>query len=511
MSDIEKAETSGSKTVVRPLTNKEKGQPRIVTSNQFVQDTKRTELRMPRRLCAFDNMMFDDAVYNSVDVTNLPVLLALAGGKFVAGPSSSSAAKAITEFMNYNISFGTWMEYVNNASTDIVYGFSLQNIVTEKRNYGPYKGFRVLKKLAPRDQKSLYAWVWDKNFRELKGIIQKPNLIKNRDPKMGDFANNGLSHLSQTVTQKNSYPFIDSKVLLHNIYNPTNNNPQGDSPLMHCYDAWMEKKLVEKYEVVGVSKDLGGALVLRVPSQLIERANDPLNYPDEASEYSALQSDAAALHAGESSYMVMSSDVDPVTKAQDYQIEFKGIDGGGKQYKTSDIIDQKRKSIYNIFGAGFLLLGQGSSGSYALSSSQTSTHALYVQRNILWKTDVINNQLVKTILNANNIKLNWDDMPVFQPSDPDEFDVDVLSKAIQRNLLVDLLLRLLKSYTREQDLTQKELTSLTSMTVILVVVVKVTELQVQEAHKLVESLAQLTQTMVEQIRASLLTMKQMTR
>ncbi len=57
---------------------------------------------------------------------------------------------------------------------------------------------------------------------------------------------------------------------------------------------------------------------------------------------------------------------------------------------------------------------------------------MYVQRNILWKTDVINNQLIPAILNANNIQLDWEDMPTFVPADPDEFDIDVLSKAIQR-------------------------------------------------------------------------------
>ncbi len=431
--EINKAETVGSKAVVRPATNAEKGQPRIVTSSRFIQDTKKTELAMPRRLCVFDNMMLDDAVFNSVDVTNLLVVMAMTNGKFVAGPSKSSASQAAADFMNYNIrnlSVGTWMEASNNAATDLTYGFSLQNIVTEKRMAGEYKGMRVLKALSPRSQQSVYGWVWDKNFRNVQGFVQKPNLLQNREPKFGKF--NANIALSNTFNFNQNYPFIKSEQLLHYRYNPTNNNPQGDSPLMHCYDAWLEKKLVEKYEVVGVSKDLGGALVLRVPSELIEKANDPATYPDEAAEYAALQTDAGALHAGESAYIVLSSDVDEHSKVPDYDIQFKGIDGGGKQYKTSDIIEQKRKSIYNVFGAGFLLLGQDSQGSYALSSSLNSTHGFYAQRNIMWKTDVLNNQLVPTLLKANNIQLNWKDMPVFEAADPDELDIDLMSKAIQR-------------------------------------------------------------------------------
>lgn len=104
----------------------------------------------------------------------------------------------------------------------------------------------------------------------------------------------------------------------------------------------------------------------------------------------------------------------------------------GKQYKTSEIIDQKRKSIYNTFGAGFLLLGQDSHGSYGLSTSATSTHGYYVERNILQKVDVINSQLAPRLLAVNNIFLDWKDMPQFVAADPNEFSADEAGKFIQR-------------------------------------------------------------------------------
>lgn len=431
MSDLEKAESTG-KVVTRPFT--EKGQPLIITSNRFIQDQRKQDLRMPQRLCTFDKMSEDDAVFNSIDVTNILVLNAMQKGGFVS-PSGSRSGKIAAEFMNYvirNITMGTWLESMNNAATDLQYGFSLQNIVVETRRFGQFKGAKVLKKLSPRDQHSVYGWVWDKNLRDLKGFVQKPSRRQLRDPKASEFERGILqSSISQGMF-KPSYPFISTQQMLHFRHNPTNNNPQGDSPLTHIYDAWMEKKLVERYEVVGVSKDLGGAVVLRVPSELIEKANDPTNYPNEASEYAQLQKDAGALHAGETSYIVLTSDVDDATKTPLFDFELKGIDGGGKQYQTSDIIDQKRKSIYNAFGTGFLLLGQSGHGSNALSSNQMTTHDYYVERSIMWKTDVINNQLTPRLLAVNNIELNWKDMPVFVPADPSKPDLDVISKVIQR-------------------------------------------------------------------------------
>ena len=75
---------------------------------------------------------------------------------------------------------GSWLQAMRDACTDIKYGFSFLNIVLEYRQVGKYKGSYVLKKLSPRSAKCVYAWVFDDNFRELKGFVQKPMLTKNR-------------------------------------------------------------------------------------------------------------------------------------------------------------------------------------------------------------------------------------------------------------------------------------------------------------------------------------------
>lgn len=331
--EVSKAETISNRDVVRPPTARERGQPRIVTSSRFVQDARDRDLAMPQRLCVFDTMyQTEEAIYNSVDVTNVPTLYALTNGKAVAGPSNSSASKAAADFINYNIrnmSSGTWAEAMNNMLTDIIYGWSFLNIVTERRNHGQYAGMRCLRKLAPRSQHSLYGWVWDKDFREPLGFVQRPNRIQNRNPRIADFeANISINQLINSTSFQQNYPYLRKEQLLHSRYNPINTNPQGDSPLLHCYESYTEKQLIEKYELIGVSKDLGGSIVLRVPSDLIQKANDPTNYPEEAAEYRQLQEDASALQAGEQTHILLSSDVDPETKIRDFDLEFKGIDGG---------------------------------------------------------------------------------------------------------------------------------------------------------------------------------------
>ena len=436
---IEKA-VSDPKTVTRPL-GSEKGQPHIVTSSRYIKDQRKADLIMPKRFCTYQNMLYDDAVSNAVDVTNIQVVNAMNNGE--VKPKGSQTSKAAAEFLNYcirNMGYGTWLEAMNTASTDLINGFALENIVLKKAQFGKYKGSFILDKLSPRDPSSIYGWVWDKHNRELRGAVQQPMWVKQREPKMGDFRNSvPLSDINGGFLRDTRYPFISTQQMLHFRHNPTYNNPQGNSPLNHCYDAWVEKKLVEHYEVVGVSKDFGGLVVIRVPSELIERANDPVRYPDAASEYKQLQEDASNLQQGKSTHIVLTSDTDEVCKKYLYDLELRGIEGGGKQYSTENIINQKRKSIYNVFGAGFLLLGQNGSGSNALAGSQMSNHDHYVQRCIDWKVDVINNQLIPRLLAANDIYLDYKDMPTFTHNDPSDPDFDTISKVLQRGGSVELL------------------------------------------------------------------------
>lgn len=238
----------------------EVGQPGIITSNNFIQDSRRAELTPERRLYTFDIMCQDDAVSNSIEFTNMLVVNALYSGKFITGTSKSSKSQIAADFLNYcirSMSYGTWLEFCINAATDLKYGFSMLNLVTEIAKMGKYKGNRVLKKLAPRDQKSVYGWVWDKDMREFQGFIQKRNLIQ-REPKVSQSKYLGnLNLLNASKYYDIGYPFIKKDQLLHFTYNSTNNNPQGDSPLMHCYNAFAEKKLLEKYEIISSTKGLG--------------------------------------------------------------------------------------------------------------------------------------------------------------------------------------------------------------------------------------------------------------
>jgi hypothetical protein len=80
-----------------------------------------------------------------------------------------------------------------------------------------------------------------------------------------------------------------------------------------------------------------------------------------------------------------------------------------------------------------LLLGQsGNSGSEALSSNKMTTHEQYVEDILMWKKEVIDNQIAKTLLRENGVELDYEDMPEFEPAPIAEADIEGLSKSLQR-------------------------------------------------------------------------------
>ena len=434
---IKKAESSPRTAVP---TTFEIGQPRIITSSKMIEDTKKKELTLDNRLNTFDCMMADPDVFSAVNYTTLFSIKSLSRGA-AKGAAGSEKSKIAADYINYclhNMGYSTWLDAVMDMCTALKYGWSDLEIVLEKRNYGKYKGNYCLYKLSPRSQHSVYGWLWNDNFTEWKGLVQKPPLEQKGKP-LASNLENGINLLSVPKYYDKNYPIIESSKLLHTAHNSTLNNPQGDSPLMHCFDPWFEKMLIQNFELSGISKDLKGLPVLRVPSELVEMANNPTVYPEQAAEYLSLQKDMSDLHQGNTTHMVLTSDVDPASGKYLYDFELIGIQGGTTNYVTSDVIDQKRRAIYNTLGAGFLLLGQDGSGSYSLSTSQTSAHGHLVERDIMQYTNVINTQLIPRLLAANGVYLDYDEMPIFVPAEPDELSLDELSKAVQRMAAVKKL------------------------------------------------------------------------
>lgn len=442
--------TEGKKSVNKALSaarGREIGQPQLVKSSTFVQEERIKDLQVPNLYHTVDQMMKDPAVKQPVNLNRRVRTNSLTSGEFEPA-RKTSAAIALAEYANYmirNMPKQTWFEAINNMNTDMMYGFSLGEIVTYTAKDGPYKGNLLLSHIGPRTPKSIYAWVWDEYERGVTHVIQKPmekadfKLTNTRTQYLGAMVGLGAYH---SWGERGKYPLLPIEKMLHIKYDPTFSDPQGDTPLKAAYNPWREKRIIEEYQVIGITRDFGGIPIIRVPSELLERANDPEGrYPMDTAALLKIEQDAANTHAGKNAFFMMSSDlVEGSNGVFEYDIKLLGVDGGGKQFDISEIIKQKTTEIYNAFSMGHLILGQnGNTSSYNLSTSGQSVAATVLQGDLL-NTSLAIESLISRILDAHpdgGIKYDRRDLPVFRWKEINEINLDDLGKFIQRGKSVN--------------------------------------------------------------------------
>jgi hypothetical protein len=426
-------------TAMTPPVSREIGQPGIPLTRGFYNDLQVRELDPQRIHTTIDEMVLDPDVKHPLRQTQNQLNLCLAKGEFT--PSKTRKGKMIAEYANYllhNMKGQGWLEACRNFNSDVERGYSLSEIVVRKAENGPYKGSWVLSHLGPRSQRSVYAWIWDKYDRHVTHVVQKPlreNMYMGRPPEGHSYLGNVVGTDAITTNRLTAnYPIIAMNKLLHFRYDAVDNNPQGRTPLLSCYAPWREKVIINKYQVIGITRDFGGIPIARLPSELMRRANDPEHkYPLDEIEYQVYQEQLANMHAGKQSYFMLSSDlVEGSSAVYEYDLKLLGIDGGGKQFDVSEIIKTKKTEIYNAFGAGHLMLGQeGNTSSYNLSSAGMSVHSLTIEEDLMSKAAVIE-RLVPMMLDFNNIKYEHKDLPKFRYSDTNPLSLDEAGKFLQR-------------------------------------------------------------------------------
>jgi len=422
----------------RPKPSAEVGQPGFKLKDSWVDILKEEDLRPQNFFCTIEEMSEDACVAHPLEFTQDLVTLGLMKGKWES--TGTRKSDIIAEFMQHNMNSMdgmTWLDAIENFNTSIKWGFSLSEIVLKKETKGKFKGNYVLSKLAPRPQTSLHSWLWDEYEREITHVVQKPLHTTQyiREPLDFPYLGNitDIVRYSQSGLTLFDYPIIPKANLLHFTYNSSDSNPQGRSPLIACYRPWREKNVIQEYEIIGTTRDLGGIPLGRVPSDLIVNAHDPEGrYPEDEAQYNSYIDQLENIHAGNQASILLSSDQND-SGVYEYDLKLLGIDGSGKQFDISKMIEQKDAEIYNAFGAGFLTLGQGgSTSSYNLSTSGRSVHAFKVERDLIRKSEVLKSQLCKALLDANNLDYDHKDLPNYVYADPDQLSMDEAGKFIQR-------------------------------------------------------------------------------
>ncbi|MGX4995886.1 hypothetical protein [Enterobacter hormaechei] len=424
---------------------------------------KAEEIRWPNLIGTVESMKQDATVATGLDMLYTFVEKAFKDFKVIPGESEESkkAAKFI-EYCLKNMEGQTLRQFARDAATFNEYGLSVVEKVYTQVTVGEYVGKYKVKNLAFRPQASLSRTnpiVYNADGSAIVGIKQSLSAFQNYTAT--EIGVGGLN------TRMGDVIIPINRVMLMNT-GGSSSQALGVSPLVGCYRAWREKILIENLEVVGATKDMGGVIELKIPSQILNKAAMDPSSP-EAEMVRGLMEDAANAHSGEQSFFMLPSDTKD--NAPQYSMTLKGIDGMGKQYSTAQLISDRKKSILDRLGAGFINVGNDKGGSYNLSESKQTIHTQFVQRVNEIILEALNENLLPQLLALNDIRLPETEMPYVKAGEIVDVDMEGFSKAIQRIGAVGYLPKTPKVINRvlevlgidekiEEDISQEELMKL---------------------------------------------------
>lgn len=296
--------------------------------------------------------MIDDVIVGTLlDAVKLPLLAA----EFAVDPAPAQGEgdKQAAEWLEKALDGmyrQAWEQYVTEAVSALEWGFSIGEIVLEKRSDGRLWP----RNIEPRGQETLEKWEFDEHDQTT-AFIQ-------RDP------DHGILYT------------IPLEKCVHIVFRGRKGNPQGRSILRSIYRPWRFCKDLENLEAIGIERDVGGMPVAVLPEGDISSA-----------DITSLKDALKSLRNDEASYLITPPGV-----------TITPYGGGTKMYDVSAVIERKQKEILGRLFAQFLKLGMDKVGSQALVKGSQDFFMLALRSVQETITQALNQQLVPYLFSYND-------------------------------------------------------------------------------------------------------------
>lgn len=351
------------------------------------------ELQGPKGAAVFREMSDNDPIVGAV-VFAVSMLLRQADWDVQAVDESEEAedAKAFVEEVLFDDMVSTWADVIDEVCSMFVYGYAPLEIIWKRRDDGKIG----LRSLSLRAQPTVARWEIDPGDGTIDGLWQQP--------------------LSGPQV------FIPIEKLLLFRTTVVRNNPEGRSLLRTAFRAWRNKKRIEEIEGVGVERDLAGLPIVRIPSTFFSADADP----DQKAVLASYQKLARQIKIDKQQGVVIPSDVNSAGKFL-YDVSLLSS-AGSRAIDTSKIVDRYDKQIATSVLADFIFLGQGSVGSFALSSDKTALFATAIGGFLNAVAGVFNRHLLPRIWELNSF--DPDMMPKLVPGDVETVNLGELGTFI---------------------------------------------------------------------------------
>jgi hypothetical protein len=384
--------------------------------NGVSNDELKRELNFPNSVNTYKQMSYHGTINSAL--TLFENLICKADWKFKpvedATEEELNQCKIINQMMQ-DLTDQTWTEFISEATSANMYGFSVHEKVYRRRlksNGSKYDdGIIGWKKLPIRNQETIEKFIFSEDGNEVKGVKQNLSAVS-------DVYNRYSSRTNNEVILPRS------KIMLFRA-GKHKGDPFGKSMLRDAYLAWRFLSVIEEIEANGVAKDLAGLPVLKLPPQYLSSDASP----DQKAIRAYYENVMRNLQLNQQSALILPQAHDPDTRQPLFQLELLSLNGS-KAMDTGKIKEYYKNLILTSLFADVLVLGQSGVGSNALGLIKNSLSSNAAESMLKKIRDVINDDLIKQ-----TYELNGWDVSRMGHMDFDNLEIEDLesfSKAVQR-------------------------------------------------------------------------------
>lgn len=392
----------------------EMGYNGLKISAGIIHEEMKRELQFPTSVITYKQMSYDSVI--SAALNYYEHMMLKTRFNFKPHPLATDEQKEYATFMQECIEDmeHSWQDFIQEVSSMNIYGFCTNEIVLRKRllaKGSKYNDGKIgIHKLPIRSQDSISAWNYDDD-QNLIGLTQTI-------AKVGKHGRVLLSAKGDKITLPRN------KFLLFRL-GKKKDSPVGDSPLKGCFYSWKYKTSVEELESVGMQRDLSGVPIAWIPPQVMADDADPVV----KAQYEMWQNIVRNTHNNQQAGMVLPLMYDDITKQPLFKFELLKNDGG-KAYDTKSIKEYYCNAMLTALSADILLMGQSSTGSYALGSIKGTLSAIAIESKLKEICNVINQHLIPLMGRLNG----WEGtrLPSLTVEDLESVSLEEISKFVQR-------------------------------------------------------------------------------
>ena len=377
----------------------EVGYSGLKKTSGIVQEDFLPALSWPKQNQVYKEMMYNDPIVGGM-LFAVEMIIRKVTWKITPADTSAKAV-AVADFVDScrDDMEKSWAETINDILSFLPYGFCVTekvfkrrsgSLVKDPRYYSKYDdGLWGWRKFPMRSQDTVYRWVYDKS--DIAAGYSAP-------VKQGETTD--LMGMLQRNPNNGELIYIPREKFLLFRTNSRKETPEGISILRQAYRPWYFKKTIEEIEAVGIERSLKGIPVIYIPPAYMSTNASP----EQKAVYAAMQQIGTSIRANEQACVVMPLAYDDKGKEL-FKIELLGQNQtSGSMFDTDKTIQRYSTQIAQTILADFIMLGNQSVGSYALSNNKVKMFHSAISAWLDNIADVFNKDAIPQLVELNG----WD-------------------------------------------------------------------------------------------------------